>query len=462
MMKYQEYAEYKDSGVEWLGEIPNHWKVASLRFLFAAINNGSTANQIEESDTTVPISRIESISTGEIDMSKVGFVDVKTVPENFKIDKGDILLSHINSLPMVGNIALKRDSTLLFHGMNLLRLVPNKSRAVPQFLFWLLKSVYFRKSVESIAKPAINQASVSIISLKNINLLVPIIEEQIQIANFLDHETAKIDSLIEKQQQLIQLLKEKRQAVISHAVTKGLDPRVKMKDSGVEWLGEVPEHWNTLPLKLCVQTRKGVAFKAVDFCDAGIRVVKASDIKQKTIRESETFLPNSYVNEFPKAVLHTDDLILSTVGSTPDVKNSAVGQIGKVPQSLSGSLLNQNTVVFSSTEILDQNFLYYLVQTNSYRDHLDLNAHGTANQASLNISDMLNFMISIPELNEQVEIKNYLDKKISKVEELELKILAMSISLNERRTALISAAVTGKIDVRNWQNPTEAKMEFSA
>ena len=356
---------------------------------------------------------------------------------------------------MVGNVALKRDSSLLYHGMNLLRLIPNRKNFNPKYLFWLLKSKYFRNAVECIAKPAINQASVSIDSLKSLSLLIPFEVEQTQIANFLDYETAKIDSLIEKQQKLIELLKEKRQAVISHAVTKGLNPDVLMKDSGVEWLGQVPQHWITLPLKLCVDTRKGVAFKAVDFCDSGIRVVKASDIKQKTIRESDVFLPVNYLKEYPKAILKTGELVLSTVGSTPDVKNSAVGQIGKVPESLNNSLLNQNTVVYSAKKNLDQNFLFYVVQADSYRDHLDLHAHGTANQASLNIENMLDFKISTPDLNEQKQITAYLDRKMSEFEKLEQHSLSIVDLLVERRTALISSAVTGKIDVRHWQNPQQ-------
>uniref|UniRef100_UPI0022B3C2C6 restriction endonuclease subunit S n=2 Tax=Acinetobacter TaxID=469 RepID=UPI0022B3C2C6 len=232
MAKYQKYAEYKYSGIDWLGEIPNHWNVGNLKFSFVGIKNGATETQIEESNNTVPISRIESISTGEINYEKVGFVNKYSIAESYKINEGDILLSHINSLSMVGNIALKRDTSILYHGMNLLRLMPNKDKFDPKYLFWILKSKYFRNSVESIAKPAINQASVSIDSLKNISLLIPTKIEQQDIANFLDHETSKIDHLIEKQQQLIELLKEKRQAVISHAVTKGLNPNVPMKDSG--------------------------------------------------------------------------------------------------------------------------------------------------------------------------------------------------------------------------------------
>ena len=288
----------------------------------------------------------------------------------------------------------------------------------------------------------------------------PSLKEQIQIASFLDREIAKIDNLIEKQQQLIELLKEKRQAVISHAVTKGLNPDVPMKDSGVEWLGEVPAHWTIPSLKYNISTRKGVAFKSSDFCDSGIRVVKASDIKKKTIISSDVFLPVCFSKEYPKAVLNFGDIVLSTVGSTPDVKNSAVGQLGYVPAELEGSLLNQNTVVFSSnSNMLEQFYLFLLLQTDIYRDHLDLHAHGTANQASLNVSDMLEFKYPCPPLSEQIEIVDYIQNCISKFDDLETCSEEAIKYLQERRTALISAAVTGKIDVRDWVAPDTQDIE---
>lgn len=460
MAKYQIYSNQTATNNNWVKLIPTDWKIVPLKYMCHGFVKDGPHETPEFIDEGVPFLSVDGIQNNKLVFGGCRYISTEDDARfslKCKPQKGDILLGKAASVGKVAFVESDKD----FNVWSPLAVIRPKDIKLGKFIYYCLQSYELQLQCDVFSNSN-TQKNLGMTTIDNLSFPYPSIEEAEKISEFLNHETAQIDSLISKQEKLIQLLKEKRQAVISHAVTKGLNPNVSMKDSGVEWLGEVPEHWNTLPLKLCVQTRKGVAFKAVDFCDAGIRVVKASDIKQKTIRESETFLPNSYVNEFPKAVLHTDDLILSTVGSTPDVKNSAVGQIGKVPQSLSGSLLNQNTVVFSSTEILDQNFLYYLVQTNSYRDHLDLNAHGTANQASLNISDMLNFMISIPELNEQVDIKNYLDKKISKLEELELKILAMSISLNERRTALISAAVTGKIDVRNWQNPTEAKMEFSA
>ena len=235
-----------------------------------------------------------------------------------------------------------------------------------------------------------------------------------------------------------------------------------MKDSGVEWLGEVPEHWIVSPLKIHVFTRKGVAFKSTDFCDYGVRVIKASDIKQKSIQTSDIFLPEFFTLNYPKAILNSGDIVLSTVGSTPDVKNSAVGQIGLVPPNLNGTLLNQNTVVFSSRpDMLNQLYLFFLIQTNVYRDHLDLHAHGTANQASLNITDMLDFKYACPPLIEQVEISKYIKKYNYSFDLLESKSESAIKLLQERRTALISAAVTGKIDVRDWVAPNACEAEVS-
>ncbi|QIL84490.1 restriction endonuclease subunit S [Vibrio sp. HDW18] len=285
---------------------------------------------------------------------------------------------------------------------------------------------------------------------RRLPVLVPPLEEQQKIASFLDHETAKIDILIAKQEKLIELLKEKRQAVISHAVTKGLNPDAPMKDSGVEWLGEVPEHWEKIAFKQVIKTRKGVAFSTSDFCDSGIRVVKASDIKQLTLRESDVFLPDTFTQKYPKAFLNQGNIILSTVGSTPDVKNSAVGQIAMVPKELDGTLLNQNTVIFDPiVKTIDRNYLFLLLQTRAYRDHLDLHAHGTANQASLNVADMLDFKCFIPPIDEQNHIAEYLNQFLRTVSGLETKAISAIELMKERKTALISAAVTGKIDVRH-------------
>jgi type I restriction enzyme, S subunit len=287
-------------------------------------------------------------------------------------------------------------------------------------------------------------------TIGSIRVAIPPSDELLQILTFLDRETAKIDELVAEQRRLMELLKEKRQAVISHAVTKGLNPNAPMKSSGVEWLGDIPAHWLVRKLSRLVSTRKGIAFKAEHFTENGAFVVKASDIKNLTIRQPETFLPDYFLELYPQAILKTGEIILSTVGSAPEVRNSAVGQLGLVPNELSGSLLNQNTVVFvPSDDALTSVFLFFALQTVVYRDHLDLHAHGTANQASLNISAMLDFAVPLPSRFEQESIVTFLRIEIAKIDTLTAEAQRAIDLLQERRTALISAAVTGQIDVRS-------------
>lgn len=459
MAKYQKYAEYKDSGVEWLGGIPSHWKIASLRFLVEAVSNGSTASQVEESETTVPISRIESISTGEIDMNKVGFVDIKTISQNFKLHKNDILLSHINSLPMVGNIALKRDDSTLFHGMNLLRLVPNRTITAPYYLFWLLKSIYFRKSVESVAKPAINQASVSIDSLKNIKLLVPNIDEQIAIANFLDHETTKIDHLIEKQQQLIELLKEKRQAVISHAVTKGLDSNVPMKDSGVEWLGEVPEHWEIKQNKYLLEfVTSGSRGWAQYYADTGSLFFRIANLTRDTIEpklESIQYVEPPKGSEGERSKIKINDLLISITAD--------LGSVCVADASIKDGYVSQHVALCRPIKICVSRWLAYFILSDCAKEQFLGSGYG-GTKIQLSLEDIKELIIAVPPRNEQLQISEYIDEKLTQYEHLICQAEKLIGTLQERRTALISAAVTGKIDVRNWQAPTvaEADTELSA
>lgn len=454
MAKYQKYAEYKDSGIERLGEIPNHWNVGNLKFSFVGIKNGATETQIEESNNTVPISRIESISTGEINYEKVGFVNKYSIAESYKINEGDILLSHINSLSMVGNIALKRDTSILYHGMNLLRLMPNKDKFDPKYLFWILKSKYFRNSVESIAKPAINQASVSIDSLKNISLLIPTKIEQQDIANFLDHETAKIDTLIAKQEKLIEVLKEKRQAVISHAVTKGLNPDVAMKDSGVEWLGQVPEHWTVSKFGYISQVVRGGSPRPAgdptlfngDY-SPWVTVAEITKDDELYLTSTETFLTKKGSEQC--RVFQSGTLLLSNSGAT----------LG-VPKILTiNANANDGVVGFENLKIDTEYAYFYLsVLTNDLRERVKQGS----GQPNLNTDIVKAISITIPPENEVKEIVADIKKKIDHFSKLMASAESAIQLMQERRTALISAAVTGKIDVRNWQYPNEAKTELSA
>ncbi|WP_318512137.1 restriction endonuclease subunit S [Photobacterium leiognathi] len=459
MNKYQPYPDYQPVDIDWIDEIPSHWKTSKMRYMFS-FGKGLTITKDNLKDDGIPC-----VNYGEVH-SKFGFEvtphkhALKCVDQSYLksgssslLKKGDLIFADTSEdIDGSGNFTQLISDSPVFAGYHTIIARPY-DRECYRFFAYLIDAKELRTQIRHAVK-GVKVFSITQAILRSVNIWLPPLEERKQIAAFLDHETAKTDTLIQKQQQLIELLKEKRQAVISHAVTKGLNPNVPMKDSGVEWLGEVPEHWVVSPLKMHITTRKGVAFKSADFCSSGIRVVKASDIKQRTIKTSDVFLPNKFTTEYPKAILNEGEVVLSTVGSTPDVKNSAVGQIGKVPKELAGSLLNQNTVIFSpQSKILEKDFLFYLIQTNVYRDHLDLHAHGTANQASLSIADMLNFIFALPTIKEQQEISSYIAKSNDYFDLIEGNCNKAIALMQERRTALISAAVTGKIDVRNWVAP---------
>ncbi|GKR78676.1 restriction modification system DNA specificity domain-containing protein [Aeromonas caviae] len=448
--KYHPYPKYKDSGVEWLEYIPNEWLTIPVGRLFSRIKRTGHSEKellsVYRDYGVIPkSSRDDNNNKESDDLAPYQLVRPNDLVMNkMKAWQGSIAISEYEGIVSPAYFVYEPNNKLF-------------ELAHPRYVHYLLRNpIYITQYMSRSKGIRVNQWDLDPDEFKLIELLLPSKQEQSKIFEFLDYETARIDQLIAKQHRLIELLKEKQQAVISQAVTKGLNPDVPMKDSGVEWLGQVPAHWNLSKLNYLVSTRKGVAFKADDFCDDGVSVVKASDIKGLTIRDSATCLPRAFISAYPKAVLNENDIILSTVGSTPDVKNSAVGQLGRVPPSLSGALLNQNTVVFDLRDSSCANeFLFLLLQTNGYRDHLDLHAHGTANQASLNVSDMLDFMIALPPIDEQLNLSESVKMDLRRLEALEKNCNALQLTLQERRTALISAAVTGKIDLRGWTPPAE-------
>lgn len=421
--RYKAYSDYKESGVDWIPNIPFSWKVTSLRHLISSVRNGSTETQLEKSEELVAISRIETISTGEINMDKTGFVNPKLIPESFKLNVGDLLLSHINSLPMVGNVAQVQKNHLIYHGMNLLRLIPKDSDS-SRYLYWQLKSDYSRRAIESIAKPAINQASVSTESLKALQLLCPSIAEQQKIASFLDHETAKIDTLIAKQEKLIELLKEKRQAVISHAVTKGLNPNAPMRDSGVEWLGEVPEHWliGSLRWKVSISSGEGLSSNLVE--------------KNKTELKKIPVIGGNGVMGFSESSnTHKTAIAIGRVGAL----------CGNVHLINYISWITDNALKISSWDGFDENYLISLLKAANLND-----LASTTAQPLITGEQIKSLIVVIPPLKEQIKINLKLTKIVNLFDKLEKRSKDGINLLKERKTALISAAVTGKIDVRDF------------
>lgn len=458
-MSFPRYPEYKESGLERLGLVPAHWDIYSLKRSVEGCVNGIWGDEAD-GENDLAVIRVADFQRSKLRVGtkKLTYRSITDKEkEARKLRFGDLLIekSGGGDKTLVGCVVLFEYDFGAVSSNFVARMRP-----LPAF-----NSNFLCYAFDSLYKGRVNYPSIKqTTGIQNLDsesylqerFCFPTLTEQTHIARFLDLETAKIDTLIQEQKRLIELLKEKRQAMISHAVTKGLDPDVPMKDSGVEWLGEVPAHWEASRLNYHVTTRKGVAFKADDFSQEGIPVVKASDIKDKSIRGTSTCISEQFLAIHRKAILRAGDIVLSTVGSHPDVKASAVGQIAKVPSKFSGALLNQNTVIFDvADKQVVREYLFFVLQTSGYRDHLDINAHGTANQVSLNVADMLDFPFLLPPLKEQRLVASQIKAEIDKLKGLNEVVERTHSLLLERRSALISAAVTGKIDVRNWQPPAD-------
>jgi len=272
------------------------------------------------------------------------------------------------------------------------------------------------------------------------------IKEQTQISNFLDHETAKIDTLIETQQQLIKLLKEKRMAVISHAVTKGLNPDVPMRDSGVKWIGEIPEHWNVAEIRRITLDHRQGYYSEKGYDETGHRVVRITDILEHNIIDvsNSPFFKLDEENRV-RYELRNGDFLFQRTGS-----HKKIGIFNSNEPSVYASFL----IRFRFDKRVNQNFLLNYFNSKLYIDQLNEQIHGGVNP-NINAENIKVCKFVIPPIDEQESIGLFIKGHLSQLHQLILKAESAIRLIQERRTALISAAVTGKIDLRNWQAPNQ-------
>lgn len=450
MAKYQKYAEYQDSGLEWLGGIPDHWEVKKLKYLGEAIIGLTySPDDVVDNETVGTL----VLRSSNVQNKKLAFDDNvyvrKEIPKKLRTQKDDILICARNgSRALIGKNALIDDSaTGITFGafMSIFRSPYNT------YLSNVFNSALFEYQSGTFLTATINQLTTG--NLNSFEVPFPPKAERDVIAHFLDHETAKIDSLIEKQQQLIELLKEKRQAVISHAVTKGLDPSVKMKDSGVEWLGEVPEHWNMAPVRRYLLEHRQGYYTTESYVDEGLKLLRITDLRDL----GEINVANCpMVNESD-----TTHLFKLRKGDVVFARTGGAGSFGVITEDYENLIYASYLIRFRfMSKIFEPDYLKFLFQSDSFQLSVKQNIHGGVNQ-NIHAEDIKNTVVCAPSLLEQKKIVEYLEYQCLLFEDLINKASDSVKLMQERRTALISAAVTGKIDVRNWQNPSDTKTELS-
>lgn len=454
MAKYEKYAEYKDSGVKWFGSIPEHWSSFLFKRVVANIKDGThgTHARVENGELLLSAKNVfnNGIEIGENE-SYIPFKDYEEITSNGFPKKGDILVTCVGTIGR--SFVYPFDKSLAFQrSVSFMRL--NK-KGNPQFYKYFIESKAYQSQLESLIKSSA-QGGIYMGDLINTVVIKCPLDEQIQISNFLDHETAKIDSLIAKQEKLIELLKEKRQAVISHAVTKGLNPDVPMKDSGVEWLGEVPAHWEVSRVGwLCEFISYGFT-NPMPSTDEGPYMLTATDIefgrvKYEGARRTSIEAFRNLLS--PKSKPQAGDILVTKDGTLG--RTALFDGDNEVCISQSVALLRLHK------KIVLPEFLVRAFSGADYQSKIIFDAGGTTIK-HIYISTLSKMNFVLPPMHEQKILVDELKIKLADMDRLIDQAINASNLLGERRTALISSAVTGKIDVRNWQHPNEAKTEFSA
>ncbi len=437
MAKYQQYEQYKDSGVEWLGKIPIHWEVIKCSNIFSTTKGENAAQLTNEycasQESIYPVFSGKTENNG-----LMGMIDT------FEFDysnSGCILSTTVGAKAMTvkylaGKFSLSQNCMIIFPREN------KKYNTKFYFYFFQPLFSFFRNQIPDYMQPSFRMEDFA--SYRAVNLDV---REQAQIANFLDHETAQIDTLIEKQQTLIQLLKEKRQAVISHAVTKGLNPDALMKDSGVEWLGDVPEHWGFRSLRYVGNCQNGINIGA-EFFGSGHPFVSYGDAYRnpqlpKTV---EGLVQSTEKDRISYSVRRGDVIFTRTSETIEEIGLASTCLMDIEDATFAGFLIRFRPF----TSVLHPEFSKYYFRSSKLRFFF-VNEMNIVTRASLSQELLKKLPVLLPPIEEQVKIAEKLYEQEVIFEKLIENAFNAIQLMQERRTALISAAVTGKIDVRGWQ-----------
>ena len=427
-MSFPRYPEYKDSGVEWLGEVPAHWEVRP--FL-------STASERREPNVGMREDNLLSLSYGRIVRKDIGSND-GLLPESFEtyqiVRPADIVfrLTDLQNDKRSLRTALVEELGIITSAY--LAVAP--SRIYARYLSYLLRAYDHTKVFYSMGGGL--RQSMKFADIKRLPTLVAPAAEQAAIAAFLDRETAKIDALVGEQQSLIALLKEKRQALISHAVTKGLDPDVPMKDSGVAWLGEVPAHWEIGPLKRFAEVID-CKHHTVEFLDEGLPIVSIRELRDDRIDLSDAKRTSQAEWDFLREgrIPHAGDLIFC--------RNASVGAVGYVEAGPEFCMGQDVCLIRPETT---NRFTHFQLSSSIVREQIEAFLVGATIRRA-NVAEIRGLVMTWPPAEEQARISDYLIDETGQFDGLMQEAETTIALLQERRTALISAAVTGKIDVRH-------------
>jgi len=432
LRRFKPYPAYKNSGVEWLGEIPAGWEVERWRYC-CRVTEGQVppGDDLYRERILIAPNHIES-GTGRILYLETAN-EQGAVSGKYLVERGDLIYSKIR--PALNKACIAEGEWLCSADMYPIKIVSRGVRA-RFLLYFVLSRPFVRLMVDEsmrVAMPKVNRET-----LAGCPLVVPTSDEQDAIALFLDRETARIDALVTKKERLIELLQEQRTALITRAVTNGLDRNVPIKDSGVEWLGRIPAHWEIVRIKTITAEHKQGFYTEDPYLDDGVKLARITDIDDHAVV--------SFANmPFVRIADAAERAFSLKEGDFLFARSGTIGRFGVVRQP-ERAVFASYLIRFRFKRVASE-FLKYAFASRAFRESLISSLHGGANQ-NVHAENIKEQWVAVPPATEQRVIAAFLDHETAKIQALLAKVRAAIERLKELRSALISAAVTGKIDVR--------------
>jgi|CXWL01.1.fsa_nt_gi type I restriction enzyme S subunit len=444
--RWPPYPAYKPSGLPWLGDIPAHWEIHRLKNK-AKVTFSSVDKHTLEGEVPVRLCNYVDVYKNDIITPDIEFMKATASPDEvatFILREGDVLITKDseswNDIAVSAYVATTLSDVVCGYHLALVR--PRSNEIGGKFLFRAFQAKAINYQFE-IAANGITRYGIGKNSIDNSLFPIPSLPEQHAIAAFLDRETARLDALIARKERLVELLGEKRAALISQAVTRGLDPDVPMKDSGVPWLGQIPGHWETKKLMRLTPDNRPIMYGIVlpgPHVDDGVPIVKGGDVGSGRLRLG---LLNRTTHEIERAYVRSrlrgGDIVYAIRGS--------IGMVDVVPDELEGANLTQDAARITLRVGIDLRWLFFTLKAQPIFAQVDAKVTG-ATIRGINIRDLKRAVVPLPPMDEQRAIAAHLDHKTANLDALIAKVREGIERLREYRAALIAAAVTGKIEVR--------------
>lgn len=441
----KKYDKYKDSGIEWIGQMPEHWDVVKMKYVLSGIQDGThgTYNRVTTGEYLLSAKNVFEDGLRLTDNeSMVSLEDYKSIISNGFPKNGDILICCVGT---IGRCCIYNlDKAIAFQrSVTFLRV---NERYLNRFLLYNLRSTFAADQIGQYAKTSA-QSGVYMGDLKQIVVSLPPLSEQEAIAAYLDEKTGQIDALMAEKSEQLKDLQTLRTSIITEAVTKGLNPKAPMKDSGIEWIGEIPEGWETRKIKSVSKVNGRIGYRGYTTDDLVSQGEGAFAIGGKHISNCVLDLSNpDFISwekyyESPEIMVKKGDIVMAQRGS--------LGKAAIIEAEIGPATINPSLVLLNNITC-DNKYLYFYLVSSSTLSLIGLLNTATA-VPMISQNQIENMRIPLPPLSEQRAIAAYLDEKTSEIDAMKAELTAQIEDLKTLRTSLITEAVTGQVDVRDWK-----------